>query len=607
MTDWIRRHLDRWSTLDERMPLDVLPASNGEFVPPPPTEQQRHIMTLQDDAAERARERLGMSRRTFVRSAAAIGVGFWAVNQVTGGTWGRYVAGAGTGMPMDTFGDEACALAFPEAQLNNLPGEFIFDVQTHHVDSGGTWRVNNPGVHAAFMALWTQSGPLGGEPHVGKDGHIYGFGKGGEVDPIENLSRYHYLKTIFLDSSTNMTVLSCVPSEEGQQPLPTPEAYDTVNLINHMAGDTPRSVMHAFAMPNRGSYGVQPYAKNARPAFQQAEFDLMEEHVRKFRKHLRGWKVYTPWGDVPYASGWFLDDEIGMAFIDQVRKLTKIGGPPVIACHKGFALPSFDHRAASPRDIGPAARQNPDINFVVYHSGFDSERQAAYPGDAKVNSADRGVDCFIKSLRENAWDASRFVPHGLEHGNVPNVYAEIGSTMQSVLGSPDEAAHLLGKLITHVGPRRIAWGTDSLWFGSPQPIIAGLRSLHLTEKAREFYNLPHGLDGDAWDPRVNALSAHGYRRPHPHVKHWPTDHRPHPERTIRNHIFGRNAAVVYKVDPDAHRERITCDEVQRIRDGYLINPRTPSEVRPFATNRMPALRTPAQVAANTWPNAPFTP
>jgi uncharacterized protein len=604
-TDWIRRHLDRWSTLDERMPVDVLPASNGEFLPPPPNQGQLRVMAMQDAMAEEARAKLGMSRRTFVRSASAIGVGFWAINQVFGGEWGHYVAGADDG----PIGDDACSLEFPNAQLNNLPGEFIFDVQTHHVDSSSTatWRINNPGVHAAFMALWSQSGPLGGEPHVGKDGHIYGFGKGGEVDPIENLSRYHYLKTLFLDSSTNMTVLSCVPSEESQQPLPTPEAHESVKIFNHLAGGTQRTVMHAFAMPNRGSYGIQPEVKNFRPIYQQAEFDLMEQHVKMFKADLRGWKVYTPWGDVPNASGWFLDDEIGQAFIDQVRKLTKIGGPPVIACHKGFALPSFDQRAASPRDIGPAARQNRDINFVVYHSGFDSETQTAYPGDDKVNSADRGVDCFIKSLRENHWDATRFVPRGLAHGNVPNVFAEIGSTMASVLGDPDQAAHLLGKLITYVGPRRIAWGTDSLWFGSPQPIIVGLRALKFTEKAKEFYNLPHGLDGDAWDPRVNALSAASYRHKHDHVDDWPTDHKAHPERTIRNAIFGRNAATVYKVDPDAHIKKISCDDVQKMRDSYLINPATPKEMRPFATNRMPAGRTPEQVLANTYPNAPFLP
>jgi hypothetical protein len=257
--------------------------------------------------------------------------------------------------------------------------------------------------------------------------------------------------------------------------------------------------------------------------------------------------------------------------------------------------------------MGVIGAQFPDITFFTYHSGYDGEHMLPYAGDDKVNSSNRGVDCFIKSLRENAYDASHFIPTGLEHGNVPNVYAEIGSTMKSVLGDPDQATHLLGKLIRYVGPRRIAWGTDSLWFGSPQPIITGLRSLHFTARAREFYNLPHGLDGDAWDPRVNALSPHSYRAPHPHVADWPTDRMAHPERTIRNHIFGRNAAVVYKVDPDAQRKLIHCDQVQKMRDAYVLNAATPKEIRPFATNKMPAYRTRAHVLANTWPNAPFTP
>ena len=47
--------------------------------------------------------------------------------------------------------------------------------------------------------------------------------------------------------------------------------------------------------------------------------------------------------------------------------------------------------------------------------------------------------------------------------------------MRSVTSDPDQLAHLLGKLITHVGPKRIAWGTDSLWYGSPQSEIVALR------------------------------------------------------------------------------------------------------------------------------------
>jgi len=148
---------DEDSTLSETMPVDVMPASNGEFIPPPPTAEQFRIMELQDSVAEDLRRRMGLSRRSFVRSAAAYGLGLWAISQVMPNTWGSFAAAnpPGTG---------ACDLEWPGAQLANLPGEFIFDEQSHHIDAEGMWRVNNPGFHVVFMALWEQSGPLGGFP-----------------------------------------------------------------------------------------------------------------------------------------------------------------------------------------------------------------------------------------------------------------------------------------------------------------------------------------------------------------------------------------------------------------------------------------------------------
>lgn len=613
MSSW-KRFVDG-IRMPEGMPVDVMPASNGEFVPPPPTRQQRTIMALQDAEAERVRARLGMSRREFVRSSAAYGVGLWAIGRVMQPRFGGYFAGGSQGEdnpPWQHPDTDACNLEWPEAQLDNLPGEFIFDVQSHHVDPGGDWRVKNPGFHAVFAAIWEQSGMIWERPSVSSGGHIRGGGEGGEIDPIENLSRYHYLKELYLDSSTNMTVLSAVPSEESLQPLPIDEAAETVGVVNMLAGGdlgpgTGRCVMHAFVMPNRGS--AQTYNWSGRePAFMQAEFEQMERNLQQYGDRIRGWKVYTPWGDVPYSSGWFLDDPVGLAFIDQVRRLgEKYHRPKVIACHKGFALPAFDGRAASPRDIGPAARQNPDVTFIVYHSGYDGEEQRAYPGDDAVNSSDRGVNSFVKSLRENGWDARKFIPRGLEHGNVPNVYAEIGATMRSVTSDPDQLAHLLGKLITWVGPQRVVWGTDSLWFGSPQSEIVALRSFQFSAEAKELYNLPHGLDGDRFDPTKNALDANSYRRPHPAVRDWPRDGRTHPERTIRNGIFGRNAAVPYRVEPDAQRTFIACDDVQKIRDAYILNRRTPRETNPGASNLMAAPRTRRQLLSSVWPNAPWTP
>ncbi|MDQ1372835.1 MAG: uncharacterized protein QOJ09_173, partial [Actinomycetota bacterium] len=290
---------------------------------------------------------------------------------------------------------------------------------------------------------------------------------------------------------------------------------------------------------------------------------------------LRGWKTYCPWGDVPYASGWFLDDqEMGLPFIDQVRKVSQRfpAIPPVIATHKGFALPGFDQRSAAPRDVGPAAKQNPDVRFLVYHSGHDilEPPQGPYPGDAAVDSSNRSVDSFIKALRENNWDASHFVQPGKTFGNVPNVWAELGSVWRDYMSDPSSCAHLLGKLISHVGPKRVAWGTDSLWYGSPQKEIVALRKFTFSQAAMDLYNLPYGLEGDVEDPTQPA---------------------PTPARTIRNGILGRNAAEAYNIDPDAVRNKINCDDVQGLHDTYVTDAGAPTESAPLRTNAIIGPRT----------------
>jgi predicted TIM-barrel fold metal-dependent hydrolase len=489
-----------------------------------------------------------------------------------------------------------------------MPGEFIFDVQSHHVDPHGKWRVTNPAIELFFAAIWPQSTGVAGaatpDNHWPQDTPWRG---GREIDPIEDLSRFHYVKELFLDSSTNFTVLSAVPSGPDNNPLPVAEAAQTIDMVKALAGGEPRSVMHAFVMPNRGSAGMNSTFTGQKPVYMQEEFDQMRANKRMLGERLRGWKVYTAWGDVPYASGWFLDDDIGMAFLEQVKKVgDEFNMPKLFAVHKGFALTGFDQRAASPRDVGPAARQNPEVTIVAYHSGYDGEVVGPYPGDDKVNSADRTVDSLIKSLRENGLDATRFVPAGLAHGNSPNVYAEIGSTWRSVMRDPNQAAHLLGKLVQYVGPKRICWGTDSLWFGSPQAEIVAFRALKLSDKAKQLYNLPFGLDGDADDPRVNALAAAGYSKPHAHVKGWPTDGRAHPERSIRNAVFGRNAARIYQVDPVKKLNAIKCDQVNQIHSEYIADAGTATARAPLRANAINGRRTRREVIKDIF-TGPWTP
>ena len=58
----------RWASkprdldLGEDLPVDVLPCSNGEFDPPPPTEQQRAIVRVADAETDRMRRRTSTTR-----------------------------------------------------------------------------------------------------------------------------------------------------------------------------------------------------------------------------------------------------------------------------------------------------------------------------------------------------------------------------------------------------------------------------------------------------------------------------------------------------------------------------------------------------------------
>ena len=84
------KYKDHYPDPSEAPAIDALPASNGEFIPPDPTPAQRKIMALQNEKIEELRRKFGMSRRQFVRTAAAFAVGVWAVDKVSGGKFGDY-------------------------------------------------------------------------------------------------------------------------------------------------------------------------------------------------------------------------------------------------------------------------------------------------------------------------------------------------------------------------------------------------------------------------------------------------------------------------------------------------------------------------------------
>ena len=136
-----------------------------------------------------------------------------------------------------------------------------------------------------------------------------------------------------------------------------------------------------------------------------------------------------------------------------------------------------------------------------------------------------GVDALITSLKQ-AGD-----------GRNANVYAELGSTWRFVsTRDPDSAAHLLGKLFKHVGEDNVLWGTDSIWYGSPQDQIQAFRAFQISEQLR---------------------AAHGYREITPQ---------------LRRKVFGLNAAKPYGLDAAALSRQAAADPVARSRAAYAERP-----------------------------------
>jgi hypothetical protein len=88
----------------------------------------------------------------------------------------------------------------------------------------------------------------------------------------------------------------------------------------------------------------------------------------------------------------------------------------------------------------------PDVNFLVYHSGFiTGQPEGPYdPGRGE------GVDELIRSVEESGVAKNA------------NVYAELGSTWRFALRDPTMAAHILGKLVKHIGEENSAsWSSTS--------------------------------------------------------------------------------------------------------------------------------------------------
>jgi predicted TIM-barrel fold metal-dependent hydrolase len=307
------------------------------------------------------------------------------------------------------------------------------------------------------------------------------------------------MEEFFLRSDTNMVTLSALPIAPRGSPLSQAIMEETRHTAELVCG-WESVLLHAQALPNYGSL----------------EENLAEMETNAGRYPIAAWKVFTHFPDAFGAPGtaWRLDDrdpalpQVGHAFIDKAREL----GVKIICAHKGFGAGS-PH--ATPDDVPRAARDFPDVSFIVYHSGF--ERTGLPEGPYTAATAEVGVNRLITAMRREGVGPNQ------------NVYAELGSVWWTIMRDPTQSAHVLGKLLKYVGEDNVLWGTDCIFYGSPQDQIQTFRAFQISSELQE---------------------RHGY---------------PALTRELKAKVLGLNGARVYGVEPRTDECEFDRRELEQIR------------------------------------------
>jgi predicted TIM-barrel fold metal-dependent hydrolase len=466
---WVRKSdLDAW--LDRFLPVTTQAISNEEYDPIPQTAQQRRLEEEILTRASLQARKLGMDRRRFLATSCGMALAFAAMNSV----FGRF------------FRVEAAELSEPAAVAAAKTRFFIFDVQTHHV----VMPSQNPHADPEFLHAVVGMRDLASQMNPALKGR-----KG----RIEDAYLENYIKEIFLDSDTDVVALSALPGDSEATDVLTPEViYQSRTWINDLTR-SPRVISHGYFSPDLG----------------QQNLEYMHAQTEKLK--IDAWKGYSGVPRAKGAQGWRLDDpKLAYPALEYSRKK----GIRNICVHKGLPFPG-DPKWWSPMDVTGAARDFPDLNFLVYHSGFKSVEEA-------LPAAQDG----FKKTAYIPW-VSDICAWKKKNPKVSNIYMELGSTFAlMVSSSPLLAAHVVGMIIDAFGADHVLWGTDSIWWGSPQWQIEAFRRLEMPAELTQRFG---------WKPLTDD---------------------------VKRRIFGLNAARVYGVDPEVRRNPMPTDYVEKLRRMY---------------------------------------
>jgi hypothetical protein len=470
-------------------PVPTQIVSSDEYLPVPQTEQQRRVEACLKELSGGLAKKQGLSRRRFFQTAAGMAASFVAMNEVFGHLFDASLAEAATPEAANT---RAAALA----------GQLVIDGHTHFLRDDT--RLMN------FVALRKAVGKFGWNKELSE-----------KEQTIDDLKFSNYAKEIYMDSDTKVALLSNSPSEvPADWFIPQAKVFATRAAVNKKAG-TRRMLAHFTITPGWPGW-----------------LDQVDESVERFKPD--SWKGYTI-GDNTHKelaskAAWHADDEKLMyPFYEKAVK----SGIKNVCIHKGLFAPGVEKKFpelrpyADVRDIGKAAKDWPQLNFLVYHSAY--RWIGAPPAEAMAEFDKTGRTSWTSDLAE--------IP---EKYGVTNVYGDLGQLFAfTAVAEPRLAAALMGTLVKGLGADRVVWGTDAVWTGAPQWQIEGLRRLEIpADMQKKFGFKPLGpADGP-----------------------------------VKTAIFGGNSARLYGIEQQ-HAELMRQDGLAALKADYLATGGARSNLR----------------------------
>lgn len=423
----VRRAYEKdWET-----PLPTQIVSNGEYMPAPQTPQQAEVEARMKSKAEVIGKKHGLNRREFLKTASGMAAAFLAMNEVYG----------------NVFQVNPAEAADPElagARLAAMKGQFILDDQTHYVKDDYSFE----------GLLFLRQFAMGNNPEKTPWNRAL-------VGKTPKLSDFHfenYLKDIFLDSDTTIALLSNATFDDPKNWLLSNDAaIGTREMLNKISG-TRRMLAHALFWPGHPG-NIEDMQRSA---------SLLKPDAWK------GYTVGDPLG--PSDWPWMMDDE---KLTYPSYEVADKSGMHVIAVHKGLMPDDYEKsfptwKYAKVDDLGKAAKDWPQLSFLMYHAAirplFDAVK-------ANADFEKSGKLPWVDDLAE--------IP--AKYG-VNNVYGEIGSAFgMTAITYPKMCAYMLGRLIKGLGADHVVWGSDSIWYGSPQWQIEALRRIEIPVDMQKKY------------------------------------------------------------------------------------------------------------------------